>query len=69
MISDEKSNINSTVILVPSDAKVDANIKKPNFPCIVINEDFFYTTEGFEPATINRWKRRNGWYKPVNSTR
>jgi hypothetical protein len=39
---------------------------QPSFPLLVITEDFFYTTEGFEPSVINQWKRLNGWQRPIN---
>jgi hypothetical protein len=38
----------------------------PKFPLIVINEDFFYTSSGFEPSSINSWQRKNGWHRPIN---
>jgi hypothetical protein len=72
----EQNHLDSSVVLVP-DSSVNPNpdppkellLIFPNFPLIVCNEDFFYVTEGFEPAAINRWKRKNGWYRPINSKR
>ncbi|KAI8899144.1 DHHC palmitoyltransferase-domain-containing protein [Globomyces pollinis-pini] len=40
--------------------------ERPRFPCIVLNDDFFFSSHGYDPAIYNSWYRVNGWFAPIN---
>lgn len=49
-----------------TDGIIIPNTPKIHFPLVVFNEDFFYSSEGFDRVAFNSWVRENGWSRPVN---
>lgn len=41
-------------------------ISAPKLPLFVFNEDFFFTSDGQDKIAFNNWRRKNGWYRPIN---
>jgi hypothetical protein len=54
-----------TLIPDPSQYTIH-EVPKPQFPLIVFSENFFFSSKGFDPRSFNRWKRKNGFARPVN---